>query len=123
MKNRTTYRKKIAATVGGALLAAGLAGAAPGEARADPSGHVSNEELPQLSAHWMQWALSLPNDVNPQVDETGALCAVGQRGPDGSWLGLFRRHGNPHLHGAGGDHAVLSGHQRFRLQHPRLRAT
>jgi hypothetical protein len=39
------------------------------------------ENLPELAAQFMQWALSIPNDANPQVDQTGAFCMVGQRGP------------------------------------------
>ncbi len=33
-----------------------------------------------LSAAWWQWALSSPKGINPVVDETGAHCAVGQKG-------------------------------------------
>jgi hypothetical protein len=89
MKDRMTYRQNIAAAFGIALMASGLMGAAPSEALADAPGHVSNEQLPQLTAQWMQWALSLPNDVNPVVDETGDLCAVGQRGPVWFLAGTF----------------------------------
>jgi hypothetical protein len=88
MKDRTTYQNIVAA-LGIAVMAAGLTVATPSEALADATGHVLNEELPQLSAQWMQWALSLPNDVNPVVDETGALCAVGQRGPVWFLAGTF----------------------------------
>jgi hypothetical protein len=45
----------------------------------------------KLSAEWWQWALSIPNFVNPQVDLTGDDAAVGQRGPiwflAGKWGG------------------------------------
>lgn len=75
MKNRTTYQNTVAA-FGIAVIAAGLIATTPSNALAD-----FDEGLPQLSAQWMQWALSLPMDVNPVVDETGDLCAVGQRGP------------------------------------------
>jgi hypothetical protein len=89
MKNRMTYRQNIAAAVGIALIASGLTGAATSEALADSPGNVSNEQLPQLTAQWTQWALSLPNDVNPVVDETGALCVVGQRGSVWFLAGTF----------------------------------
>ena len=36
--------------------------------------------MPQFAAQWVQWALSLPNDVNPVVDTTGNFCMVGQEG-------------------------------------------
>src|SRR5215471_4200380 len=32
------------------------------------------------SVEWWQWAVSLPADVNPLLDETGELCAAAQRG-------------------------------------------
>ena len=32
------------------------------------------------SVEWWQWAVSLPADVNPLLDETGDLCAAAQRG-------------------------------------------
>jgi hypothetical protein len=35
----------------------------------------------ELSAQWWQWAMSIPAAVNPLVDDTGAFCMVGQRGP------------------------------------------
>jgi hypothetical protein len=38
------------------------------------------QPLSLFAAQWVQWALSLPNDVNPVVDTTGNLCMVGQEG-------------------------------------------
>ncbi len=87
MKDRTTYLQNMVAVVGITLIAAGLIGSAPGEALADPP--AVNGDLPQLAAQWMQWTLSLPNDANPVVDQTGALCAVGQRGPIWFLAGTF----------------------------------
>ena len=34
----------------------------------------------QLTAEWWQWAESIPDEMNPVSDPTGANCAVGQRG-------------------------------------------
>ncbi len=89
MKDKTTYRQNIAAALGVAAITAGLTGAAPDKALADAPRHVTSEQLPQLAAEWTQWALSLPNDVNPLVDTTGALCAVGQRGSVWFLAGTF----------------------------------
>lgn len=89
MKHKRTNRYSIAAAAGAAVIAGGLVATAPHEALADAPGHVSNEQLPQLTAQWEQWALSLPNDVNPLVDTTGAFCAVGQRGPVWFLAGTF----------------------------------
>jgi hypothetical protein len=86
MKGRTTYQNIISA-LGIAVMAAGLTVAAPSEVLADQS--AVNEDLPQLTAQWQQWALSLPNDVNPLVDTTGAFCGVGQRGPVWFLAGTF----------------------------------
>src|SRR5271165_4987692 len=36
--------------------------------------------LPQLTAQWWQWALSIPTGQNPQEDPTGQYCMIGQRG-------------------------------------------
>jgi hypothetical protein len=49
----------------------------------------SQNGLPQLAAQFVQWQLSLPDDVNPVRDETGALCMVGQQGPVWFLVGLF----------------------------------
>jgi hypothetical protein len=38
-------------------------------------------QLPQLTGEWWQWAISIPNSVNPLEDTTGKNCMVGQRGP------------------------------------------
>ena len=38
----------------------------------------------QLTTQWWQWAHSMPEDVNPLLDPTGAYCAVGQQG--GVWF-------------------------------------
>ncbi|WP_157270031.1 hypothetical protein [Azohydromonas aeria] len=50
----------------------------------------------QASAQWWQWALSIPNGVNPLADATGAHCMVGQRGPlwflAGTFSGTATRH-------------------------------
>ena len=37
----------------------------------------------KIGAEFWQWALSIPADVNPLIDPTGASCMVGQRGS--SW--------------------------------------
>jgi len=38
------------------------------------------KQLPQLSAQWWEWAISIPTAYNPMIDPTGANCVVGQRG-------------------------------------------
>jgi hypothetical protein len=38
-------------------------------------------QLPELTAEWWQWWLSMPSSVNPLTDTTGEQCMVGQRGP------------------------------------------
>jgi hypothetical protein len=55
-------------------------------------GSIPPWQLPELTAEWWQWALSIPQPVdintgeaiapfNPLVDPSGAACMVGQRGP------------------------------------------
>lgn len=43
----------------------------------------------ELSTQWWQWALSIPTPVNPQTDETGEDCVVGQRGSTWFLGGVF----------------------------------
>jgi hypothetical protein len=50
------------------------------------------EEAPPLksvSAQWVQWALSIPTPVNPQLDTTGGNCMVGQSGSIWFLAGVF----------------------------------
>lgn len=35
----------------------------------------------EWGAKWWQWILSLPQDINPLIDQTGEHCAQGQSGP------------------------------------------
>jgi hypothetical protein len=41
---------------------------------------ADSASVKQLSAEWWQWALSIPTSENPQMDDTGEDCMVGQRG-------------------------------------------
>lgn len=60
------------------LLAA--AGLALGLAMPAQSALADSASFRTLSAEWWQWAYSLPIPENPILDETGAKCALGQRG-------------------------------------------
>jgi hypothetical protein len=50
---------------------------------------AQSESLEQLSAEWWQWALSIPESVNPQIDTNGKNAVVGQRGPVWFLAGVF----------------------------------
>jgi len=54
---------------------------------------VAGRKLADWSAEWWQWALSIPQSVNPLFDETGAQIAVGQRGPVWFLCGVFNESG------------------------------
>jgi len=60
---------------------------------ADAVGETSGAtyKLQTGDAEWRQWTLSIPTSVNPQLDDTGQNCMVGQRGSiwflAGVWLG------------------------------------
>ena len=44
---------------------------------------IANEDtapLPELTAQWWQWAVSIPAGQNPQTDPNGDNCMIGQRG-------------------------------------------
>jgi hypothetical protein len=50
---------------------------------------ASADSFQDLSAEWWQWALSIPTDVNPQLDPTGANAVVGQHGKVWFLAGVF----------------------------------
>jgi hypothetical protein len=43
----------------------------------------------EWTARWWQWIVSLPEDRNPSIDETGENCAEGQSGPVWFLAGTF----------------------------------
>jgi len=45
--------------------------------------------LPHLSARWWEFATSIPTEVNPLLDTSGANCMVGQRGSTWFLAGTF----------------------------------
>jgi len=49
----------------------------------------AQEGLAQLAARFVQWALSIPNDVNPLAHQTGDFCMVGQQGSVWFLSGFF----------------------------------
>jgi hypothetical protein len=54
---------------------------------ADPNSIVvpaQEQNYGQLGANWWKWALSIPYQQNPQFDQTGASCGLGQNG--GVWF-------------------------------------
>jgi hypothetical protein len=54
-----------------------------------PSSAPFHTKFQEWSAQWWQFVLSLPVADNPLVDDTGAKCAVGQRGPVWFLVGSF----------------------------------
>jgi len=53
------------------------------------SNFEESESLPELTAQWWQWALSIPAPLNPQLDPTGENGVVGQHGPVWFLAGIF----------------------------------
>jgi hypothetical protein len=77
-----------------AIAGIGLALILPiSKAFADPDTVKSRMEefgsLPELTAEWWQWALSIPTPQNPQLDTTGEKGVLGQRGPVWFLAGVF----------------------------------
>lgn len=62
------------------LLAALSTAALAQEPFAPPGTSLGRQSPEQLTAEWWQWALSVPQELSPVRDRTGAHCAVGQRG-------------------------------------------
>jgi hypothetical protein len=52
-------------------------------------GNAAPGPLSELTGEWWQWALSIPNDQNPQIDASGQYCMVGQRGELWFLAGVF----------------------------------
>ena len=50
---------------------------------------TASEAFRQLTSEWWQWVLSIPVAENPLLDQTGADCVVGQRGPVWFLVGNF----------------------------------
>lgn len=65
MKTSNRLLAALALVLGGAALPAG----------------ATDDEGRELTAQWWQWALSIPAASSPLLDDTGANCMVGQRGP------------------------------------------
>jgi hypothetical protein len=53
------------------------------------------QSYPEWTASWWQWALTIPERMNPISDTTGQFCNVGQSGPvwflGGTWGGSVER--------------------------------
>lgn len=79
---RIANRNWLTFAVGLGLLIA----VAPSRAQSNES---EDNELPNLTAQWWQFVLSIPNSVNPGLDPTGAGCGLGQRGPLWFLVGTF----------------------------------
>lgn len=45
-----------------------------------PNAHPFGASYGEWQARWFEWLLEIPAPTNPQFDETGALCGVGQSG-------------------------------------------
>src|ERR1051326_1067349 len=99
MKNSTTgtnsneYGNSTVLKV--ALLAmafmAGYAGYAgnPNPSISPPNSQPYGKTYDEWSAAWWQWALSIPADINPLLDSTGANAGVGQSGDVWFLAGTF----------------------------------
>ncbi len=81
--------KRVAAAVGIVLaltvlgasaLAAPASAQNPNPGVVPPTAKVFGKTYGEWNSRWWQWALSIPADRNPVLDETGANCAVGQSG-------------------------------------------
>lgn len=70
-----------AALLLGASLLAPSAASAKKSHVFPPSAHPFGASHGEWQARWFKWFLEIPASVNPLFDETGELCAVGQKGP------------------------------------------
>ena len=80
MKTLTKHVTLAAALAASLVLPAEAAMAKEGPPIYLPQEAPFNMPLPQWTAEWWQFMLSIPTSVNPLADETGASCVLGQRG-------------------------------------------
>jgi len=64
------------------LLATTLATALVAGSLASTGAYADGQDFKRSSAEWWQWALSIPESVNPLLDTTGEQCMIGQRGDE-----------------------------------------
>lgn len=76
----------------GLVLLVGLGITGVGALRAEAASAMLTVP-PGLTATWWQWAMSIPSDHNPLLDETGALCAEGQSGEYWFLAGVWNESG------------------------------
>ncbi len=76
-RNARVHQPALAIVIGLGLLTAA------GSIKADDGKQET------LGAKWQEWALSIPTPVNPQLDNTGANCMIGQRGSKWFLAGTF----------------------------------
>lgn len=46
-----------------------------------PNSDPYNATYPEWSERWWKWALAIPEENNPIIDQTGANCGINQQGP------------------------------------------
>lgn len=65
--------------------------ALPNYAQADPDAApiLLGKTMGEWSVKWWQWSLSIPAASNPMLDNTGAFCNIGQKGPVWFLAGVF----------------------------------
>jgi hypothetical protein len=75
--------KKYTCAIAHMLFAGLIAGGviAPSNALADAAPIVLGKTIGEWSAMWWQWSFAIPASTNPMLDNTGAFCDVGQKGP------------------------------------------
>ena len=83
------FSRMLSRTVCVALIS--LAIASPNFAQADPDAApiLLGKTMGEWSTNWWQWSLSIPAATNPMLDNSGAFCNVGQKGPVWFLAGVF----------------------------------
>jgi hypothetical protein len=80
-------KQHIVSTFFSALLV--VSAVFPINAGADSHAQVNGATIGDWSAKWWQWALQIPAGSNPLLDQTGANCGQGQKGPVWFLAGTF----------------------------------
>jgi hypothetical protein len=80
MKNVLIFGCVVLVALAGLTTATSVAGPGATPGVLPPQSHAFGKTYDEWAAAWWQWSLSIPKDVNPMLDTTGANAALGQDG-------------------------------------------
>ncbi len=83
------YSRMLSHTLCAALFSLVIASPNYAQADSDTASILLGKSMGEWSVKWWQWSLSIPAASNPMMDNTGAFCNIGQKGPVWFLAGVF----------------------------------